>query len=420
MQEYKLTERCKISLNMDSDKFVGIECLHGDFCVHFPVGFRLSDDEEGVRRDIRLLLNTIASTTGKRESQTPIHSKKIDDLGAPINSFIYVINDFYERGLYKERDIIYVVSNSGKVNWNRTIKTQRPYLQDDEAYYLKFVTKKNEIKDEELITQIHQYCLYASFKALGWIFTNYVPQKPHIKYNERLFLNLLKNKLMQTFNDKNRMLFRHMIAIVKDEYDERALSNFRYGVNRFEYVWEDLIDGVFGVEKKEFYFPATYWGIFDGETHTNPKLEPDTIMFHGRDVYVLDAKYYKYGETKAPGHLPESTSINKQITYGEYIAKAEKFKKKHGDDFVVYNAFLLPYNRDKWDDIDNIRWIGKAWGEWKGRESYSQIQGVLVDVKNLMEIGCNYNESEVEKLAALIRKHTEMENSKSLEREADC
>ena len=42
---------------------------------------------------------------------------------------------------------------------------------------------------------------------------------------------------------------------------------------------------------------------------------------------MQDAKYYKYGWTQLPKDLPSSSSINKQISYGEYIA-INNLKKK--------------------------------------------------------------------------------------------
>lgn len=99
-----------------------------------------------------------------------------------------------------------------------------------------------------------------------------------------------------------------------------------------------MIDKVFGIPEKVEYFPKTTWNLENGKKYDNAFLEPDSIMLHDGKVYVLDAKYYKYGWSGAPGHLPESTSINKQITYGEYIAKSEKFLKE-GQHPTVYNAF---------------------------------------------------------------------------------
>ena len=79
-------------------------------------------------------------------------------------------------------------------------------------------------------------------------------------------------------------------------------------------------------------------------------------------IYVLDAKYYKFGATKSAGDLPGTGSINKQITYGEYIAEQEIFKKVHGNNYQVYNAFLMPYATKEDKTIENI---GLAISNWK-------------------------------------------------------
>ena len=42
------------------------------------------------------------------------------------------------------------------------------------------------------------------------------------------------------------------------------------------------------------------------------------FLIKNNKVYILDAKYYRYGTTFFAGDMPETTSIQKQITYGEY------------------------------------------------------------------------------------------------------
>ena len=165
-----------------------------------------------------------------------------------------------------------------------------------------------------------------------------------------------------------------------------------------------MIDRVFGVENKADYFPKTTWYV-NGSKYDNASLEPDTIMLYGTDVYVLDAKYYKYGVTGKTWDLPESTSINKQITYGEYIAKEDKFKKKHGENMKVYNAFLMPFDslKSKYPDNANMLKVGEAVSNWKDNtEEYQKIQGILIDVKTLMSINVRQEMKEIEKLAKLI------------------
>lgn len=100
--------------------------------------------------------------------------------------------------------------------------------------------------------------------------------------------------------------------------------------------------------------------------------------------------------------LPQSASINKQITYGEYVATQEKFKELHGEGFKVYNAFLMPFAAE--DETCPVVKIGEAHADWKsGNHTYETVHGILVDVKHLMKIGTREDEEEIERLAGMIK-----------------
>lgn len=401
MSEFKIRDKCYVNTNRDADTFVGIMCDKGSFSVHFPLGFHISDSDRDLRRDIMLLIGSIESTIGHRESRLQLDAENCNQIGFPIHAYLTVIYDFFDRGYYKEREIEYTVAKRGKINWARTIKTQKPAIQDGNFYYLDFVTRKSAVNESELITLIHEYCVYESFEMLGWLFTNVMPQKPRIKRNDKLFVAVIKEKLSRTFNDKNKTLFNAMLQIVKNLQDEDAELNYKYGTYRYEYVWEALIDRVYGIEGKQAYFPKTTWKI-GSKKYDNASLEPDSIMVRGKDIFVLDAKYYKYGATKFMSDLPESTSINKQITYGEYVAKNVETEGK------IFNAFLMPFDsKDKQWQSDEIISIGEATGDWRpNTQLYEHIQGILVDVKYLLQITVREDSSEIMKLAKCIEEFT--------------
>ena len=133
-----------------------------------------------------------------------------------------------------------------------------------------------------------------------------------------------------------------------------------------------------------------------GKDHNFKPLEPDTIMIYEDKIYVIDAKYYRYGKTGNPDHLPSTSSINKQITYGEYV------KEKKGKD--PFNAFLMPYNmhENPFELNGEFATIGEAISKWKsGNNKYEHIQGILVDTRFLMH---NYEnkKSNIIKLAKSI------------------
>lgn len=404
MREIDIKSKCRVNSNREMDTFVGLRCNDGDICINFPMGYHISEDNKELRKDILLLFATLAANTERRESELLGQCSSFDEVDFPLQSYMYLIKDFFARGYYRELEVSYKVAKTGRINWNRTVKSQRPYVQDTDVFYLDFVTKKNSIKENELITLIHEYCVYESFERIGWLFTKIMPKKPRIAKRERIFRSVLKEKIANTFNDRNRMLFRHMLAIIDFEGDKDSDKNYRYGTYRFEYVWEKMIDKVFGIENKADYFPKTTWYV-NGDRYDNASLEPDTIMLCGSNVYILDAKYYKYGVTGKVRDLPKSTSINKQITYGEYVVNEEKFKKKHGNNMKVYNVFLMPFDslKDNYPNNPEMLKVGEAVSNWKDNsEKYQKIQGILIDVKTLMNINVRQEMKEIEKLAELI------------------
>ena len=167
-----------------------------------------------------------------------------------------------------------------------------------------------------------------------------MPPKPTGKLNKNRFLAVLQDKLSNTNEDNKKRLFKSMIELINSMGDDSD-NQFHYGTYKFEHVLERMIDAMFGIEHKDDYYPKAEWNLkFDDNTRTYP-LQPDTIMEYDGKVFVIDSKYYKYGDTGQSKDLPQVTSINKQITYAEYAEHLEITKGKE-----IYNAFLLPYNKE--------------------------------------------------------------------------
>lgn len=401
-----LKERCQINTNYETDTFVGLKFDNGDFELHFPLGFNFSADEDELRKEILLLFSVLAHHNKREDAESGKIHEAFAQTSASLASYIYVIKDFVHRGYYKECIVEYTSSKKGKINWNRTIKHKKPIISNNDILYLDFITKKNVVNENDILTMIHQYCVYRSFWVIGWLFTDFMPNKPVIPFNRSWFSSALRKKLATTFTDQNKELFQHMLKIVNAEPDNGLESQgFTFGTNRFEYVWESLIDSVFGRPNKADYFPKTTWLVENREPFEMASLEPDTIMVHDGNVFVLDAKYYKFGNTRRLADLPESTSINKQITYGEYIAENERYKKLHGPNMKVYNAFIMPFNAERWQTA-NKHYIGDAVSSWKhGNAEYESIKGILLDVKHLMQIASGNDDREIQEMAELILAH---------------
>jgi len=109
-------------------------------------------------------------------------------------------------------------------------------------------------------------------------------------------------------------------------------------------------------------------------------------------TFILDSKFYRFGYTGNEADLPETTSIQKQITYGDYIFKNSKVRISH-----IYNAFLLPYdkNRNEFKSDNNLQYIGFAKSTWKDNSmSHEVIHSFLIDLKHVVKTWNQYSYSE--------------------------
>ncbi|SHJ11538.1 LlaJI family restriction endonuclease [Propionispora hippei] len=392
--ENDLRQRCRVSTNLEGDTFVGIKSEGDGISVCFPLGYRLPNDDKELRQDVVKLIMVLSKYANRKDQRLPVNQmKRPETVDFPIQAYMSIISDYMGNGYFTENEVRYKENRRGKISWTRTIKHQKALPQGNSFVYLDYIVKDTVSNDESLISLVHEYCVYESFQKLGWLYTATMPKEPRLRrFDKPMFSTIVFDKLGQTFNDKHKELFNSMLAMINYLGDKDVPQQFYFGTERFEYVWEKLIDFTFGVSDKDRYFPRTTWHLRDGGQKDNKALEPDTIMLSGKKIYVLDAKYYKYGVTGVPAHLPESTSINKQITYGEYIAT------EFGEDITVYNAFLMPFDRTKERFVTalHMKNIGEGTADWKrsGKE-YERVQGILIDVRTLMHNVVRKNHNEI-------------------------
>lgn len=384
---------CVYDAKLNGDEFVGIRIKNDKPQVYFPVGYRKPQTEREQKKDILNLISVLSVYSNKKES---FQTQSAESQSFPIHAYIGVFTYYINYGYFSETESIYKKGTSGIINWNKTIKRIQPQISKKKPIYLDFIVRKTRLNEDNLITQIHKYCVEESYKKIGCIFSSIKPDAAPIKFNEALFSSVLLSKISNTFNEKHLILFRQMLDIVRFLGKNKKNQNMLFGTNDFEYVWEKLIDEVYGVseEKKQDFYPRTKW-ILDnfeenevGQECEKSALRPDTIMLFTKKteeaVFILDAKYYRYGAmTKPnPAYLPGSASINKQFTYAEYVSTLEKYKHSK-----IYNAFIMPYKADFPEgkfDLTPKR-IGIATGEWKKEgKTYEKIYGLLLDIKSLM------------------------------------
>lgn len=401
-----LKEYCAVC-NFADDGFIGVQFKDGLPHVSFPRGYNLSENDDAVRKDILGLITVLQRFSNQRQGQNRIGDGE-DQTTFPILSYQYVIKNFIAHGYYTEHEVEHRLDNHGKINWKRTIQQVQPQVDNGNIVYLDFIAKRS-VNKSNILTRIHEYCVYESFSKLGWLYlsTAYLPKKPSLRFSKKMFLATLNDALKNTFNSEKKLLFSSMIDIVNCTEDQSDTRDFQFGVSRFEYVWENLIDYVFGEDNKDIYFPHAKWHIINGNRTESSALEPDTVMKHDGKFYILDAKYYKFGITGLPVHLPATSSIQKQITYGEYIS-ARHFAESND----IYNAFVMPFAACDGDGPLKFVSVGTAdWIEYSPEtENYKYVLGILLDTKHIMQTYSRHNAREIFDMSQLILESISLAN----------
>lgn len=389
VMEFDLKDHCHVDSNEDGDRFVGIKADSDNAMVYFPIGYELPKTDAEVRTDIKHLIQVLSEFTTKDDRLLALNRFAApQSVDFPINAFRSVIEYFFSIGgkYYVETDATYKTAATGNQNWSRTVRNQMPLVQSKNGVssfiYTNFVVHSVTPNNTKLITQVNRYCVYEAFKRLGCLYVPYTIEKPGPHPDIKTSIAIVQSKLVGTNDDKKKTLFQGMKAMLEFMDEKTSDKQFYFGTDDFDHVWEKLIDCAFGERDKNRYFPRTRWLLDGGKYKEKRPLMPDTIMIYNGKYYVLDAKCYKYGWTGIPNHLPNGSSINKQITYGEYL---EKYIGVKNDS--LFNAFIMPYNMVKnYFEIDSIIGnVGEAVGDWRSnKKNYERIQGIVIDTRYLM------------------------------------
>ena len=389
MTDDDITKHCHVNSNEDGDRFVGIKADSDNAMVYFPIGYQLPKEDGEIRKDIKHLIQVLSEFTTSEDRLLAINKFAAPQtVDFPINAYKSVIEYYFEKGgkYYTEVDPIYKTASKGKQNWTRTVRDQVPLVQQKNGVssfiYTEFTVKDVTPNDTKIITQINRFCVYEAFKKLGWLYVPYMPENPGPHPDPKTSIAILNAKLGNTNDDKKRMLFQAMKDMLEYMDEKTSDRQFYFGTDNFDHVWEKLIDRAFGERNKENFFPRSRWLLDYGKYKEKRPLMPDTIMIYNDKYYVLDAKCYKYGWTGIPDHLPDGSSINKQITYGEYL---ERHKGIENDS--LFNAFIMPFNMAKnyFEINDFVGNIGEAVGDWRdNKKNYERIQGIVMDTRHLM------------------------------------
>ena len=392
------------------DSFIGIKIRNDIVDLYYPETYDLADYKTNLtqfRKDILAILGTIKIAKTLSADKAKIESSFSDDNFAML-SYLWLIKDYLENGFYVNREKEFRNNQKGRINWKRTMQGQ-PIISKGNVIYKDIIV---EIKQpiDDIIVDIHKLSLKKSIDFIGWLFnidSRTIDVKPYNRALKFIYVNVLKTEIDKTFDDYKKLRLTHMLKAIKGIVGDCEKDEFVYGVDNYFYIFERMVDSIFGNQRELSKFnPKANWFLVNNNYKKIPssELRPDTIYFNQTTeiAYILDSKYYRYGFTGDYMDLPETTSIQKQITYGDYLKKNFQTMIKG-----IRNAFILPYNmyNNIFNTSELIHYIGFSTAEWKDNcdNKYETIYAFLVDMKHLVSFWNKINhENDIEMLVNCI------------------
>lgn len=399
------------SRNKRDDEFIGLKIVNNKITFYYPITFDLSASDEGKRMDGLAILKSISLAKRSTDQDSTYYNEYDDKYDIPFDSYIWIINDYFTYHRFDNAEKQYSKNSSGKICWKKTIRTQ-PIINNGNIIFNNIIVEKYN-QNDNILVEIYNYCVKTAFDTLGPFFNisfNDFGPEYYRSFDKKKYLAVLNKEISHTFNDQKKMRLNHMKNIIIGLSDNIvSSSNIVYGADSYEFVFEKMVDKLFSSKEINIrdFFPNSQWVLVNKDrAYKNSCLRPDTIMKNGKDVFILDAKFYQYGYTFAVGDLPDTTSVEKQITYAEFIKNTKEDEYDN-----IYNAFILPYSsaknifNDKFNG--NVVYIGNANASWKSDENiFKKVPAFLIDLRFLVYNYINKKHDDIDNLMKLIKEYS--------------
>ncbi|MBU3075605.1 LlaJI family restriction endonuclease [Clostridium estertheticum] len=295
---------------------------------------------------------------------------------------LYILNDYYENGLYTNQEDVIETNGDGEILWDNTINDTFAIICNNRPFYTELQTT-NTVDDEmNYFKRLHQCILTECSKKLEDADLLELFEMDSVVISEEelsdfgdvdYVLYRLYRELNVQFSTRKQRVLKTIYAYIlhsKDSEDNYGIS--MYGTNSFNLVWENVCAEVFnnqlsttiGKMKLPMELHKDYqerkkdtlleiidkpiWRYFqsDGSGHDNPAkktLKPDLISLYEKEAGmcfgIFDAKYYNIilekGKVKGqPGVGDVTKQYLYQLAFNPFILK-NRFA-------CVQNAFLMP------------------------------------------------------------------------------
>lgn len=359
--------------------FTGIAVLGSHVFCCYP---KYIDNNDSPKEHLKLCLNAIRKYNSSAEQLVRLYNWNGE--GQTFNRLaisLYILNDYYENGIYSAQKEIIETNGSGEIYWDRTINETFALLRNNRPYYFDLQTINTQENEQDFIKQLHKCIItecseYLEHNQLLYFFgishANISSQKlidfgstEYIKYR-------LEKAIAGEFITKKQNLLKTLYAYVAELENNKTHDSISlYGTNSFNLVWEEALRStvdncldrpVLGGNTPRSLIEKVKWEkTSGGECYSKESLEPDIICIEDGKFIILDAKYYnvEWGRNTSGQleirHQPGVQDIVKQFAYQKAFGEHIK------DGFSqTANVFLVPQKGTGNESVGKVKSMGYA------------------------------------------------------------
>ena len=344
--------------------------------------YLLSKKDDDVLNEMKQVVKVLERYTRSEEQIINVFNGNGENRSFNILAVIlFLINDYYEYGIYTNSEDIIEVNGEGEILWEKTIDESFALIEDNRPYYMELYTEKSVEDDMDYFKRLHECVLTECSRQLRDAQLDALFDMDIIELSEETLtdfgdkeyvLERIIKELNLQFNTHRQILLKTLYAYVSQDrkmLDENdGISMF--GTTAYHAVWEKACAEVFDnklnttlaqlkmtVPLADKYNGKTtkrqklidiiekpIWQGEDTEAKAADTLIPDLISIpciKGKDWFIIfDAKYYNLQLEKGkslrgnPGVGDVTKQYLYQLAYKDFI-------NAHGI-AEVRNCFLMP------------------------------------------------------------------------------
>lgn len=387
-------------------RFVGIIIIENIYLIIYPKYLpveKIAGDKEF--KLFKQIINVISKYNHRVDYNKSISISDGENFNL-LSLALFMINSYYEHGLYLAENEVVENNGDGEILWDRTINEKMAFFYKNTPVYFDLYTSNTVNDQDNYFMRLHACVLTEACNRLADILTildiypiNLSNEKLENFGSEDYIVYRINQELSRQYVSYKIDVLNNIKSYILNKNNRLTTNNIAYvGTNSFYNVWEDVCAVVMddclekeigelgyrfrGEEKiklKDLIEKPQWIHAGSGNSHDASKsLEPDIISIKDNEVSIYDAKYYNiYLDDKKVSNQPGVESITKQylyqLAYKEFLSE-NQLK-------VVRNAFLFPTA----DDTESSIGIAKMNMLSSIEDKLNDIEAILLPCSKLFD-----------------------------------